>query len=66
MMTTSKIEKTLVVPGKGLTVTNPATGRPLPVEGEKVVLDKYWRRRLADQEISIPTEKAANNKASSK
>ena len=66
MMNTPKPSKSHIVPGKGLIVLNPATGRALPAEGEKVVMDKYWRRRLEDGEISVPTEKTDNKKASSK
>lgn len=40
-----------LVPGEGLKVRQPQGGY-LPAEGATVVLDSYWRRRLADGSVS--------------
>jgi len=56
-------ERKYVVPGKGadgqpFVTLNPATGRPLSVDGEWVDADKTTRRRLRDRdwvEASAPT-----------
>lgn len=40
-----------LVPAKGLKVRHPQGGHLKP-EGDHVVLDSYWRRRLADQSVT--------------
>ena len=40
-----------LVPAKGLKVRHPLGGHLNP-EGDHVVLDAYWRRRIADQSVS--------------
>lgn len=40
-----------LVPQDGLLVRHPQGGY-LPTEGDHVVLDTYWRRRLADKSVA--------------
>lgn len=46
------MEKIFVVPANGLTVINPANGQALPAEGDTVVRDTYWIRRLNDGDVT--------------
>jgi hypothetical protein len=39
--------------GARLRVIDPATGRPLPVEGGEVTSTPYWRRRLGCGDVLI-------------
>lgn len=62
-------ETIFVIPAAGLRVVNPATGQPLPPNGETVEQGSYWIRRLGDGDVtegaaSAPT--AAATKAASK
>lgn len=52
-----------LVPGKGLLVRHPLGGHLKP-EGDQVVVDTYWRRRLADKSVSIGTPPKAKPAAS--
>lgn len=54
-----------LVPGKGLKVRHPLGGH-LKAEGDFVVLDSYWRRRIADQSVSKGTVPKATKPAASK
>ena len=46
-------------PVEGLKVPNPSTGAPLAASGEVVVLNAYWRRRIAAGEVmSVPAKPA--------
>lgn len=46
-------ENTIFVkPAEGLRVVNPATGQPLPAEGEVVENGTYWIRRLDDGDVT--------------
>lgn len=47
-----------VVPAKGRAVPDPETGELLAAEGRDVPDDTYWRRRLADGDVTIPTPTA--------
>lgn len=38
-------------PREGLLVPNPATGKYLAADGERLELSPYWRRRLAAGEV---------------
>jgi hypothetical protein len=40
-----------LVPAEGLKVRHPLGGHLKP-EGDHVVLDSYWRRRIADQSVT--------------
>lgn len=47
-----------LIPREGLTVLIPRGGRylmptPLPAEGASVELGTYWRRRIADGDVSV-------------
>ncbi|MBD8592361.1 DUF2635 domain-containing protein [Pseudomonas sp. CFBP 8758] len=44
-----------VVPAKGRAVPDPETGELLLAEGREVPDDAYWRRRLADGDVVVPT-----------
>lgn len=61
-------ENTIFVkPAQGLRVVNPATGQPLPAEGEVVENGTYWIRRLDDGDVTEETPPATPPvKASSK
>lgn len=41
-----------LVPAPGLKVRHPAGGY-LPEAGAEVVVDTYWRRRIAEQSVSV-------------
>lgn len=43
-------ERVYLKPNKGLKVRHPAGGH-LPDEGSDVVLNTYWRRRMADGDV---------------
>ena len=57
-----------VKPAAGMRVVNPATGLPLPVDGETVENGTYWIRRLNDGDVTqeeapaAPTAKANSKK----
>jgi hypothetical protein len=40
-----------VKPKDGVTIRRPDTGRMLAAEGEKVVRDTFWRRRIAEGDV---------------
>ncbi len=44
----------LLKPLEGILTPDPATGKPLPAEGSRVELTTYWRRRLANREVTAP------------
>lgn len=59
------MNKVLIQPARGLLVPNPQNNfKPLPPEGAEVELDRYWKRRLADGDVSQvkPPSKAAPKK----
>ncbi len=41
------IKKVLIRPKKGLLVRKPVVHFPLKADGEMIILDTYWKRRLA-------------------
>lgn len=45
-------ERILAVPAAGMTVLDPATMQPLPVDGLAVSNSVYWQRRLGDGDIT--------------
>lgn len=45
-------DKALLVPAKNLTVLDPHTMVPLPIEGAVVELNTYWLRRIADGDVT--------------
>lgn len=51
-----------VKPAKGRAVPDPETGLLLPAQGRDVPDDTYWRRRLADGDVTTTTntKEAAN------
>lgn len=48
-----------IKPAPGRVVTDPATGLHLPAEGQEVVEDQFWTRRLNDGDVikSKPTKR---------
>jgi hypothetical protein len=55
-----------LIPIAGLRVVNPATGQPLPPDGETVERDTYWIRRLGDGDViqvDVPPELSATASA---
>lgn len=49
-----------LTPAPGLVVRDPATGKALPPEGAMVPINSYWRRRLADGDVTAaPAAKPA-------
>ncbi|WP_421793407.1 DUF2635 domain-containing protein [Hydrocarboniphaga effusa] len=42
-----------LIPKKGVSVPNPATGTSLPEDGADVTLDVYWQRRINDGDVEI-------------
>lgn len=48
-----------VVPASGRAVPDPQAGDLLPAEGREVTDSVWWRRRLADGDITIKQAKAA-------
>ncbi|WP_041388939.1 DUF2635 domain-containing protein [Polaromonas sp. JS666] len=61
-------EKIYLIPAPGLRVVNPATGQPLPPEGDTVEQGTYWIRRLNDGDVSegVAPAQAAAKPASKK
>jgi hypothetical protein len=51
------MDKVLIKPKDGLCVRDPITKQKLKPEGEKKVLNKYWRRRLSDGDVTTGTAK---------
>lgn len=47
-----------VRPARGVTVRDPASGRALSPDGEKVPATTYWRRRLRDGDVELVEERA--------
>jgi hypothetical protein len=54
-----------LVPAEGLKVRHPLGGHLKP-EGDHVVLDTYWRRRMADASVKLGTPPKAAKPAASK
>jgi Protein of unknown function (DUF2635) len=55
--------KTIFVkPAEGMIVIDPETGKTLPVEGDYVPLNKYYRRRMDDQSVIAATAPKTPNK----
>jgi hypothetical protein len=52
-----------VVPAAGRSVPDPEAGDLLPVEGREVPDNAWWRRRLADGDITTKATKAQSTKA---
>lgn len=52
-----------VVPANGRSVPDPEAGDLLPAEGREVTDNGYWRRRLADSDVTLKSEKAPSTKA---
>ncbi|MFJ5253789.1 DUF2635 domain-containing protein [Pseudomonas sp. NPDC088414] len=52
-----------VVPASGRAVPDPEAGDLLPVEGREVIDGAWWRRRLADGDITIKASKPPTTKA---
>ncbi|MBK5340021.1 MULTISPECIES: DUF2635 domain-containing protein [Pseudomonas] len=46
-----------VLPAAGRAVPDPEAGDLLPLEGREVLDSAWWRRRLADGDITIKTVK---------
>jgi len=46
-----------VVPATGRVVPDPEAGDLLPAEGREVLDSAWWRRRLADGDITLKTVK---------
>lgn len=44
-------EKLFIKPKAGLTVRDPETRVPLPLEGTEVAASTYWLRRLRDGDV---------------
>lgn len=55
-----------VKPGAGKIVREPKNGQIVPEAGLKVRLDKYWRRRLADGDVTLIEENKPKRKRPSK
>ncbi|WP_447588645.1 DUF2635 domain-containing protein [Aquipseudomonas campi] len=51
-----------LVPAEGLLVRNPLGGH-LPAEGDDVVLDGYWRRRIAEKSVVVGKRPSAKQAA---
>lgn len=52
-----------VVPAAGRSVPDPEAGDLLPAEGREVPDNAWWRRRLADGDVSHATAAEKNAKA---
>lgn len=52
-----------VVPVAGRSVPDPEAADLLPEEGREVTDNAWWRRRLADGDITVQGEKAKSTKA---
>jgi len=46
-----------VLPAEGRVVPDPEAGDLLPLEGREVLDSAWWRRRLADGDITLKTVK---------
>ena len=47
------MERVTIKPAKGKIVRNPSGCRPIPTSGVTVVLNTYWRKRIADGAVEI-------------
>ncbi|WP_300657531.1 DUF2635 domain-containing protein [Pseudomonas sp.] len=54
-----------LVPAEGMKVRHPLGGHLKP-EGDQVVLDAYWRRRMADKSVRLGTPPKAAKPATVK
>ncbi|KQZ80648.1 DUF2635 domain-containing protein [Pseudomonas sp. Root562] len=52
-----------VVPASGRAVPDPEAGDLLPGGGREVPDNVWWRRRLADGDVTLKAEKAPSTKA---
>jgi len=52
-------QRITVVPAAGRAVPDPQAGDLLPVEGREVDDNAWWRRRLADGDITLQSPKAS-------
>ncbi|KGU84829.1 DUF2635 domain-containing protein [Pseudomonas mediterranea] len=52
-----------VVPASGRSVPDPEASDLLPAEGREVPDNAWWRRRLADGDVTLKAEKAQSTKA---
>ncbi|NWB47104.1 DUF2635 domain-containing protein [Pseudomonas gingeri] len=52
-------QRITVVPAPGRTVPDPEAGDLLPREGREVADSAWWRRRLADGDITLNAVQAA-------
>ena len=52
-----------VAPAVGRSVPDPEAGDLLPVEGREVPDNAWWRRRLADGDVTTKPAKAPSTKA---
>ncbi|SFG79561.1 DUF2635 domain-containing protein [Pseudomonas sp. NFACC45] len=52
-------KRIIVLPAPGRAVPDPEAGDLLPLEGREVPDSAWWRRRLADGDITTKTVKAA-------
>jgi hypothetical protein len=52
-------QRITVVPADGRAVPDPEAGDLLPLEGREVPDNAWWRRRLADGDVTPKTPKAA-------
>ncbi|AOE63790.1 DUF2635 domain-containing protein [Pseudomonas corrugata] len=52
-----------VVPASGRSVPDPEAADLLPSEGREVPDNAWWRRRLADGDVTLKAEKATSTKA---
>lgn len=60
----SEIERRTLAPKEGGRVLRPDTKQPLAAEGESVVMDRFWRRRLLHGDVVEVT--AADEKPAKK
>jgi hypothetical protein len=51
-----------LVPAPGALVRDPVSRQPLPPEGAWKADDEYWRRRIADGDVSEQADPAADLK----
>ena len=61
----SEIERRILAPKEGGRVRRPDTKLPLAAEGESVVMDRYWRRRLLHGDV-VEVTPAGDDKAAKK
>ncbi len=52
-------QRITVVPASGRAVPDPEAGDLLPAQGREVTDSVWWRRRLADGDVTTKTAKAA-------